>query len=397
MSRGHERIDYGYTVEERAFSPNFVLEPYGQRYRRVGIEYLSRSDVTRTEPDALKWRRPTPYSTDLLLEVEWNGDKLSSRYYFGSHENDIRLSGCLIDVLPSMRAYPRGFDSHDTSLTARAEVNALLKARDQKANFSVAIAESQKAVTMINNRLSQVYRAAVNLKKGNLTGAAATLGIGKHKFRKGKQQSDSWLELQYGWIPLLLDVHGAYEELTRQARENGYLFKVHSTIRKPLNVTMPFDGSEGYQGALRFKGQQLSKCVLWYTVTFEGLQTAARVGLTNPMEIVWELSPFSFLADWVVPIGDVLGALTATQGLTFKGGTLTELTRFSTEGNATFNNVTLNPFVKLEQSGSASCSGTYVKHRRAVYNASPIPVPYIKNPISVGHGLNAIALLRSIF
>lgn len=45
-----------------------------------------------------------------------------------------------------------------------------------------------------------------------------------------------------------------------------------------------------------------------------------RFGLLNPLEVIWELVPFSFVADWFLPIGDYLSALDASSRFTHEGG-----------------------------------------------------------------------------
>lgn len=47
------------------------------------------------------------------------------------------------------------------------------------------------------------------------------------------------------------------------------------------------------------------------------------MGLTNPLEVTWELLPFSFVADWFLPIGDYVSILDSTLGYILKGGTNT--------------------------------------------------------------------------
>jgi hypothetical protein len=43
-------------------------------------------------------------------------------------------------------------------------------------------------------------------------------------------------------------------------------------------------------------------------------------GLINPLDIAWELVPWSFAIDWFVPIGNTLKAITAGCGLQSEGG-----------------------------------------------------------------------------
>jgi hypothetical protein len=54
-----------------------------------------------------------------------------------------------------------------------------------------------------------------------------------------------------------------------------------------------------------------------------------QTGFTNPINLLWELLPFSFVADWFLPIGNYLEALTAWNGLEFLDGYQVQFTRES--------------------------------------------------------------------
>lgn len=45
------------------------------------------------------------------------------------------------------------------------------------------------------------------------------------------------------------------------------------------------------------------------------LYEANRLGLTNPAAVAWEVVPFSFLIDWFVNVGEVIGGYTSELGL----------------------------------------------------------------------------------
>jgi len=51
------------------------------------------------------------------------------------------------------------------------------------------------------------------------------------------------------------------------------------------------------------------------------------IGLVNPAAILWELVPYSFVVDWIVPIGQFLENISAGVGLRFLSGYRTEWTK----------------------------------------------------------------------
>lgn len=52
-----------------------------------------------------------------------------------------------------------------------------------------------------------------------------------------------------------------------------------------------------------------------YRVDNEILRTLSQLSLTNPLEVAWELVPFSFVVDWMLPIGDYLSNMSALHGI----------------------------------------------------------------------------------
>lgn len=126
-----------------------------------------------------------------------------------------------------------------------------------------------------------------------------------------------------------------------------------------------------------------------WEVSNSAYRTFNRLGLTNLLEIGWELIPFSFVIDWVAPIGDYLGSLSAGWGLTFKGGSITKYT--TADIDVTW---TQYPFVK----------GSPIQYKlRSVswfrYPVSPSMLGtavYVKNPITVTRAVTALALLTQL-
>lgn len=52
-----------------------------------------------------------------------------------------------------------------------------------------------------------------------------------------------------------------------------------------------------------------------YVIRDASLKTLAQVGITNPAATVWELIPYSFVFDWIIPVGGYLESLDALIGV----------------------------------------------------------------------------------
>ena len=147
-------------------------------------------------------------------------------------------------------------------------------------------------------------------------------------------------------------------------------------------MTLPIKGKEIHQVLVR----------LDYELESPLIATAAQVGMINPLEIVWERLPYSFVVDWFAPVGPWLNALTAASGWRFLAGTCTVSRRLEQTGN----------FLKfqgdLPNVWSAGGAASYVNRcfsiSRTLYSSSPLPrFPGLKNPLSAQHLGNALALL----
>lgn len=137
----------------------------------------------------------------------------------------------------------------------------------------------------------------------------------------------------------------------------------------------------------------MCKVVLHYDVLSKTKALLSRGGVSNPALIAWELVGFSFVVDWAAPIGEWLATMDSDFGLKFKSGTCsqvyeTKLKLSVAGGSAVFN-------ANRAKSVYGVASSRMFRFNRSVYTTTPWPLPYVKNPFSVQHGLNALALLRA--
>lgn len=146
--------------------------------------------------------------------------------------------------------------------------------------------------------------------------------------RKGpiNKVAEEYLKYVYGWKPLMQDVHGLIEMAKKDS--NGALL-LHSKGVSNRQVGLPswnyLNATHGHT-TRAYNGQEQSvvRCNIWASpdASHPGLRSLNQLGLINPLSLMWELVSWSFVVDWVLPIGPVLNALTAPAGLTFVDGSI---------------------------------------------------------------------------
>jgi hypothetical protein len=199
-------------------------------------------------------------------------------------------------------------------------VKVLGKMADAKTNLAVAYAEAHKTSNLILDTAKRILEAGRALKKGNLKGVARHLNISPSRVHK------TWLEYKYGWMPLLMDVHGAAEFLAQQAITRKPRFRVTAVTTRSREVSATVD--EGAVGGVppnwmskRVLTREMSvKSTLWCELSSPHYSELQQLGLTNPALVAWELVPFSFVFDWFIQVGDYLTALSAFHGVTVLRG-----------------------------------------------------------------------------
>jgi hypothetical protein len=190
----------------------------------------------------------------------------------------------------------------------KAVAKLLEKWRNSTFNAGVAITEGRESAEMIIKRLKTLADSARALRRGNIGGALAALAhVSKADRRRAIRSLDSgyfanaWLELQYGWLPLLGDIHSLAELIKTEPRKGVIRSSVRETsqVCTPTGLYVPLDDVRLIVNERRRH------------LKVEVTSTASlpeRLGLTDPATVFWESVPFSFVVDWFLPIGDALQA-----------------------------------------------------------------------------------------
>lgn len=268
-----------------------------------------------------------------------------------------------------------------------------------KWNAAVSIAESQKALQMIRESATKIYSSIKFARKGNfkrafqvIAGAVRPLSTAQRAKRKHMVDvvASNWLELQYGWVPLLKDAESAGAFLGT-AMNRPQVFTINARYKRNAEIG---NNTTVYGETVASYGRQ--KCYVRGQIRARITETswAQLAGLTDPASVVWELVPYSFVVDWFVPIGDYLSARQLSGAL---NGTFIKSTKSVLDvGETTI----------LAQSYWIVAGGNPSDFRlkRVQFSREPmslsVPLPEFKPLAKVAswrHAANAVALLTNIF
>lgn len=131
-------------------------------------------------------------------------------------------------ITSSFNSAADGFSSFELSLAIDEAVGkALNRAKDQTANWAENVATYKQSVHMIASNMMRVLNAYRAIRQGNVAKAAAALGVSPRGPARISNQSkaiaDGWLELQYGWKPLLQDIYETTLAFQKRRREKTFV------------------------------------------------------------------------------------------------------------------------------------------------------------------------------
>jgi hypothetical protein len=290
---------------------------------------------------------------------------------------------------------------HDTSPRNAAISKLAEKAGQEVNNLAQDLVQVNQLTRVVSDTCSRITGAIRALKGRNIPKAVSILWQKKlPQYRRGggpkpgKSTAENWLEMQYGWKPLLQDVEGAAKSLAYL--NSGTLLA--QTVRSTKSKTSMQSGSITVAGEGAGSWTVITKTEIRFGMRFnvgEPLSAfLAQIGFNNPISLLWEVIPYSFVIDWFLPIGEFLQGMKHWEGLHFVDGYETRFTRQTAIYDMSY--------FKEDQYHVDVRNGNYSRDAvlldRLVLSAFPeMQLPSFKNPVSATHALNALALLRVAF
>lgn len=325
----------------------------------------------------------------------------------------------------------------------KASSKLLAKSSLAKTNAAVGMAEAGKTAAHLAHTASRIANALIALKRLRFGDFANSLGIThnrktaaawdrtrrqldragesrvflrnqvvlgrKHRTKSSAEQTqtrfmdfaaDTWLEYSYGWKPLFQDVYGHAEALASVHYEQNGIVRVVSGKAETQIERTELTQLGTWSVKRSTTSTRSCRVTCFYKIPIGTINPVHAFGMNNPLELAWELVPFSFVADWFLPIGDALKSLTATSGLEFASGYRTDRELTTNTCECSGNGQWMDAGGGRKYQGSANVVASEVGRvkTRSILNSFPMPNwPEWKDPRSLSHSASALALLNSIF
>lgn len=258
-------------------------------------------------------------------------------------------------------------------------------------NLPLFLMEARKTVDMVTN-------AAETLSK-----AVSEYSALSRKNKSGLLPWNAWMEYRYGWRLLVRDI---YDGLCTLHDIQNFGVKQRVKVRATLDIpqvstrvypTYPFNN------IFRWSPTPCTMLTDWHlavdiTLNYRewssSLASLQQLGITNPVNLAWELVPYSFVIDWFVPIGDYLASLDRFLGKEFISGCISKTietdsyTRLSSLSSSVY---TWETFLV----GARPVSRYRVRfHNRAPYSSFPsTSLPTIDVNLNCSRMIDAISML----
>lgn len=217
------------------------------------------------------------------------------------------------------------------------------------ASLGVTLASWRQSWEMITHRLNYAKRALDRTYKTLRRDERAL----KSLKREREPLANQILETEFGWLPLLADIHAAFSTvckdgvpsvwLTGRGRETVYMVVEPNnpwyTLRSVINGTI----STSYS----CKG----------TIANPNVWLLNRMGLINPATVIWDLVPWSFVVNMFVNVNSLLSSYTDWVGIDVTDHSITRTSRLLEEWSMSyrdgsgFTSSVVNSYAKRRSTG----------------------------------------------
>lgn len=307
---------------------------------------------------------PNPWNYNTWYRKNWSGRRYNTQIGWGKTGDEIGYFDCLDFYLPT---WERDYIFNQALARLYDEVRGGL-------DLGVDVTQARQL-----RRMFKGLREAEAL--------ARTVGSGF-----GKGAANGWLEFQYGWKPLYQDLWGTANEMTNRVLNTLKKFRASFSLPMWENYSVTTNGVTLTRNT---SGKQA--CTIVCTFEIPGF-SLDRFSSLNPVSLVWENIPYSFVIDWIYDVGSFLRSLETSllYATRFKSGYASEL--YYIRQHLTLDGVTPmngSGYTYFYESNDASYKGT--SFARRVLSSIPTPrAPSIHVQMGWQRWLSAGALMRQL-
>lgn len=349
--------------------------------------------LIRSQPQFLRYKNHLPYDLS-LFRVRSLAYVDATRTYTSSYTyNGVRLrtterfaGNCFRTNLPDVRLPA---DTYEGMLIN----NCYSQMKDMKVDLSVTALEIGQTLDLVAGTAKRVSDGVNYIIKKDFGKAARALKMRRPKgASRTKTASDNLLAYQFGVLQLVQDATGSLQAIN-DLLSSVPLFTVSAKYEVPKSLKST-DVSEypevpGLTAVFenRFNGVEKWSVSLMFGFDDAFLRNMSQLGLSNPVNTVFQTRPLSFLAGWFVSVDAVMASFDALHGLEFISGSYSKVVKgyVKTQPLSVTWPYTPGKLNNPPVSGSLSASVGETEiaiQRRVVYPYMPPPEFLFRNPFT---------------
>lgn len=328
-----------------------------------GVLMLRENTFNRVIADA-KWAKAT---TNYVVSPDFRNRSSVSKFTFS-----VDLP---VQIVPTPSTdYPDVSEFNQLTMDLRNKIRTI------PFNAAVAYRERSQTAKLVASTATNLLNAAKAVKRGRFHDAARHLGLPtgskpprnprrRRNDRRGQTVrgsfSNAWLSYSYGWVPLYSDIYGsmvaadqAYRPYSIQKVQG--MRRVTENFQKLGNYAVGNGQKVNYVRDTRIT--RTFKMAAHIRVSNPRMRSVDDCGVLNPALTLWEAVPYSFVIDWVWPVGRWLQQLPPLSGVTieqcFKTKVVEEDVRLKLFGKFQMSTISDTPLGAPPGTKSTTCSIT---------------------------------------
>lgn len=299
------------------------------------------------------------------------------------------------DNMVTSAAFPTGFFNTywDVQKEYKIQAKMLKKVKGHSYNMGVALAEVDKLAGTIAGTIKNLALGVADLSRLRFDRFARRFGTSPPSAKKVQKLrtldiSGRFLEMRYAWQPAIADAYEAAKAF--EALSNGPRQQV---FRAMDFISVPYSLPGNYR---KDKTDILFRRRYTYEM-YEEMEAYRQMGLANPLSILWERLPWSFVLDWFIPIGnylELIGQIPYMKGRWMRTDTIEVKTRLLAELDGW-----ITPYHSIAAPIPAVSMTAFFLQRTVSFVPPQVPNPKLQVVGAVqGKRLqNALALAHQVF
>jgi len=277
----------------------------------------TRSGVSVPDYKARIARKLDASSGYAIVKQEYNPSEGSTTCSYVDFSNRTKTETWSWGALAYLPSVATSSSLYDAALDAKACTSFLSNLANKQRTFTggVFAGELRETIHSIRHPLQGLYNGFWSylkaMRRRKATGRQA-LAI------MNRAAANTWLEFQYGWRPLVMDLKGAMqaladfnyrspvERISGFAKAEYALQGSQTSFAADTYLTYTWKPLSKQETTVRYTGGMNALC--------DGVGAVTQhfgVDLASFVPTVWELLPYSFLVDYFVNVGDILNACSA--------------------------------------------------------------------------------------